>query len=302
MDNSSYEPSFILAGYGQIDEMKYFYFSIVFLLYIITISANGVLISIICKEKSLHEPMFIFLCSLAVNGVLGSTALSPSLLVNLISNSHEISKAACLMQIFCLHTYCICELMILAVMGYDRFVSICHPLTYHTIINTSTVYKLSLMLWLFPFVSMAAFTISTAELPLCGKIIEKVYCDNYSVMRLACTDVIIYNIYGLIATFISLTPPLVLIIYSYVKIIKVCLKASKESQAKALTTCSPHLVTLLNFFASMGFEVIQSRFNMKHVPNAALYFLIIPPLLNPVVYGLKMQQIKLRIIKILMDK
>ncbi|XP_028656869.2 olfactory receptor 52D1-like [Erpetoichthys calabaricus] len=297
MENSSLIMSFILAPYGEIGSIKYLYFSFVFVLYLVIISVNVALILIIHVERSLHEPMYIYLCCLAINGLFGSTAIFPSILVNLISVTMEISQLSCFIQIFCIHTYCFAEFTNLALMGYDRYIAICHALLYHNIMNLSKMYKLIFLSWVLPICVITVLTVLTAQLPLCGRIIEKIYCDNYSVVKLACTDINNYNIYGLVSVFLSIFPPLLIIIYSYVKILQVSLNASKESQAKALATCTPHLITLGNFFLSVCFEVIQSRFNMHHVPYVvrvilSVHILIFPPLLNPIIYGANTQKIK----------
>ncbi|MBN3297277.1 O52K1 protein, partial [Amia calva] len=128
-------------------------------------------------------------------------------------------------------------------------------------------------------------------LPLCGNIIKKVYCDNYSLVRLACVDTTTYNIYGMFSLVFSVIIPLVPILYSYAQILRICLKASKESQFKALNTCTPHLVFSVGCF----FESIQSRFDMRHVLHEALasvYFLIIPPFLNPIMYGMRIAKVR----------
>ncbi|MBN3297273.1 OR6N1 protein, partial [Amia calva] len=276
-------------------------------MYMLTVAANTVIICVICVESSLHEPMYMFLCSLQVNGLYGSTALCPALLVNILSDIHDISHTACLMQIYCLHTYGICEYLTLAVMGYDRYVSICHPFHYSTIMSPSRVYKLIAMTWLLPFAATTVTVISTSQLPLCKKIIEKVYCDNYSVVKLACVDITVNNILASFFNVVFIIPLLLLILYSYVQILRICLKSSAASRSKALNTCVPHLVTVINFFVASLFELFQSRFHMEHVPLVirvllSVYFLILPPLLNPIIYGLRSKKLREKTKKLLYPK
>ncbi|XP_066556124.1 olfactory receptor 6N1-like [Amia ocellicauda] len=299
--------SLFLTGYKETGDLQYLYFIIILLVYMLTVAANTVIICVICVESSLHEPMYMFLCSLQVNGLYGSTALCPALLVNILSESHEISHTACLIQIYCLHTYCMCEYMALAVMGYDRYVSICHPFHYSTIMSSSRVYKLIALTWLVPLVIFTVMIVVTSRLPLCKRTIEKVYCANYSVVKLACIDVTINNIMGSILNTVYIFPLALLILYSYVHILRVCLKLSAASRSKALNTCVPHLVTVINFFVSTLFELFQSRFDMEYVPLVirvllSVYFLILPPLLNPIIYGLRSQKLKEKTKKLLCPK
>ncbi|MBN3297266.1 O51L1 protein, partial [Amia calva] len=304
MENSTHIISFILTDYGETGSLKYLYFIILLMLYIIIISFNVLILAVVYMERSLHRPMFFFICSLAVNGLYGSTGLFPAVLVNLLSDIHEIPRVGCFLQIFCLHSYGCCEYTNLAVMGYDRYVSICHPLHYHKIMSHSRVFKLILFTWLF---SLGTFTITvmlTVQLEFCGRIIEKIVCANYSLVKLACRDMTLYNISGTLSIFFSIIPQMLLICYSYANILKICMKSSKESQAKALNTCSPHLIVLVNFLFGCLFELIQIRFNMSHVHRVvriilSVYFLIFPPLINPIIYGIRTKAIRQTIKKML---
>uniref|UniRef100_A0A3Q1EE49 G-protein coupled receptors family 1 profile domain-containing protein n=1 Tax=Acanthochromis polyacanthus TaxID=80966 RepID=A0A3Q1EE49_9TELE len=147
--------SFYLTEYYGLEDLKAVYFCIFMVIYVAIIAENVVLIGVIYREKSLHEPMYVLLCNLAVNSLYGGTALLPALLVNLLSQTHEISLSFCQTQVYAIHTYAITEFTILAVMSYDRYVAICHPLSYHTIMSQRVV-KLIVLMWLYP---MLAFLI-----------------------------------------------------------------------------------------------------------------------------------------------
>ncbi|KAM4545898.1 olfactory receptor 6E1-like [Odontesthes bonariensis] len=179
------------------EDLKPMYFCIFLIIYLIIIVENVLLIEVIHHEKSLHEPMYVLLCNLAVNELYGSTALLPALLVNILSPLHEISLSFCQIQIFAVHTYAITEFTILAVMSYDRYVAICHPLSYHAIMS-QRIAKLIVFMWLYPVLGFLIVFIFTLRLPYCGRIIEKVYCVNYLLVKLACTDTSLVNIIGLL--------------------------------------------------------------------------------------------------------
>ncbi|XP_066556111.1 olfactory receptor 4B13-like [Amia ocellicauda] len=307
MENKSYFTSFILAGYREMDNLKYLYFTIFLLLYLIIIVASLFLIGVICVERSLHEPMYFFLCNLAVNGLYGSTGLLPSMLSHLMSEVHEVSLSCCLAQVFCLHTYGIAEFTILALMGYDRYVAICYPLQYNSIMSPLRVYTLITFSWLYPICSFSIFFISTARLTFCGRVLEKVYCTNHSVVKLSCEDTSIINIVGLVGISFTIVPQLLMLLYSYAQILIICLKSSRQSQVKALKTCTPHIVAVVNYSVGCLFEIIHSRFNMSHAPSAvrivlALYFLIFPPLINPLIYGISIQAVRVKVIQILLKR
>ncbi|XP_038548482.1 olfactory receptor 10J4-like [Micropterus salmoides] len=298
MVNSTQISYFIFNAYFYSDNLKYIYFVIVMSLYMLIVAVNTFLIVVICMNRSLHEPMYLFLCSLFVNELYGSTGLFPFLLLQILSDIHTVSVPFCFLQIFCLYSYGTVEFNNLAVMSYDRYLAICYPLQYNTRMAFKKVVVLIGVSWLYSFLINVVTASMRSPLQLCGNIINKVFCDNYSVVKLACSDTTANNIYGLIVTSLTILCPVSLILYTYVKILKVCFSGSKQTRQKAVSTCTPHLASLLNFSFGCFFEVFQSRFNMNSVPNMlriflSLYFLTCQPLFNPVMYGLNLSKIRI---------
>ncbi|XP_067364390.1 olfactory receptor 5P6-like [Channa argus] len=296
MINSTHVSYFVLSAYFDTGVLKCLYFLFIFLFYIVIISSNVSLIVVICTNRSLHEPMYIFLCSLFVNELLCSTALFPFLLVQILSDIHTVSAHFCFLQVFCVYIYGGVEFTNLAIMSYDRYLAICYPLQYNTHMTSIKVMLLIAVIWLPPVFGVSVTICLTASLQLCGNIINQVYCDNYSIIKLACSDTSVNNIYELIAASVIVCAPLSVILYTYMKILKVCFSGSKQSRQKAVSTCTPHLTSLLNFSFGSFFVILQSRFDMSSVPNMlqiflSLYFFTCQPLLNPVIYGLKMSKI-----------
>ena len=287
----------ILTAYTDVGNVKYLYFTILLALYVCIIFANVLVIRVVCMDRSLHEPMYLFLCSLCVNELYGSTGLFPCLLVNLISDTHDISLTYCYMQMYCLYTYATVEYCNLAIMSYDRYMSICYPLQYNTIVTPKKVCLLILLAWLLSFCIFTVTFSLNLRLQLCGNIMEKVWCDNYLLVRLSCSDTTLNNIYGLCMTVLVVGPPMVLMLYSYIRIIKITFRASNDTKKKSLSTCVPHIVSLLNYSIGSSFAMIQSRLTKTSMPATlriiiSVYFLMIPPLVNPIMYGLKMTKIR----------
>ncbi|XP_028429882.1 olfactory receptor 11A1-like [Perca flavescens] len=297
MINSTQVSYFTFGAYFNIGLFKYVFFLIIMCFYAVIICANLLLIVVICMNRSLHEPMYLFLCSLFVNELYGSTGLFPFLLVQILSDIHTVSAPFCFLQIFCVYTYGSVEFCNLSIMSYDRYLAICYPLQYNTRMTSNKVTVLIALTWLFPFFAIAVLVFLSSSLQLCGNIINKVYCDNYYVVKLACSDTRVNNIYGLIYTCLVIFGPLILIIYTYVKIFKVCYSGSKQTRQKAVSTCTPHLASLLNFSFGGFFEIVQSRFDMNRAPIMlrivlSLYFLTCQPIFNPLMYGLQMSKIR----------
>ncbi|XP_062241345.1 olfactory receptor 10A6-like [Platichthys flesus] len=296
--NSSLVSYFTLAAYVDSGLLRYLFFTMVLSLYLLILCANVLLIVVICMNRSLHEPMYVFLCSLFVNELYGSTGLFPLLLLQILSDVHTVPDVFCFMQNFLLYSYGGAEYLNLAVMSYDRYLAICCPLQYNTQMTVNRIAILISVTWFCPLLLCLVMTSLSNSLHLCGTIIEKVYCDNFSIVKLACSDTTANNIYGLFVSSFSIFCPLILIFYSYIKILNICLSGSRGTRQKAVSTCAPHLASLINFSCGACFEIMQSRFNMKALPNVlriflSLYWLTCQPLLNPLVYGLTLSKMRI---------
>ncbi|XP_052378320.1 olfactory receptor 2A25-like isoform X2 [Oncorhynchus keta] len=297
MENSTHFKVFRLAAYGNIGQLKYCYFAVVTVLYFAIILANALLIGVICIERSLHEPMYLFLCALFVNQLYGSTGLFPTLMFYLLSDTHDISLLYCYLQVYVLYTYALTEFSHLAVMSYDRYISICYPLQYNNIMTPKIICGLILLSCSSSsFLNIINISLSL-RLQFCGNVLDRLYCDNYSVIKLACSNTTMTNIWGLVVTVVYLYCTIFPTIYSYVRILQICLKSSKETKQKAFNTCTPHIASLLNFSVGCLFVILQSRYETADLPPILrtillVYFLICPPLFNPLMYGVRMVKIR----------
>ncbi|XP_051782541.1 olfactory receptor 52D1-like [Erpetoichthys calabaricus] len=296
MENGSSITTFLFTAYGDIGFIKNVYFTVTIITYLLIHLVNTIVIIVIVRDRTLHEPMYIFICCLTINCLYGSNAFYPKFLDNLLSDNPSISRTGCLLQIFAIHTYGSFEFSILALMAYDRYVSICNPLLYNNIMKPSKVTRLLCFTYLYPVCIFTVHILLTIRLPICGYLIDKVYCDNWSVVRLSCVDISINSAFGWFVTTVLMVPPLMLILYSYIKIISVSVKASKESRSKAVKTCLPHLITFLNYCIATSFEILHQRFDARALPHdvrvfMSIDFVLLPPLLNPVIYGVKTKKI-----------
>ncbi|XP_064414106.1 olfactory receptor 2K2-like [Latimeria chalumnae] len=303
MENDSYSATFTLAAFGEMDNFKYLYGCCALLGYLIIVFINITLFVVIVREESLHEPMYIFIGNLAINGLYGSTAFFPKLIADLMSEKQTISHVGCVAQVFSLHTFGIFEFYTLALMAFDRYVAICNPLRYAEIMSTSTVIKLIVAVWTFPACVFGINVCLIIRLPLCGSIIEKAYCQIWSVLKLSCVDASINYDFGSFVSVILTLVPAVFILFSYLLIIKTSVRASKEARGKAMQTCAPHLLTFLNYIVAITFEISQRHFDRSRIPNVlrvlfSIEPLVIPPLLNPIIYGLRTKEINLKLKKL----
>ncbi|XP_034154519.2 olfactory receptor 6N2-like [Pangasianodon hypophthalmus] len=296
MDYTTNITYLILDGHVDLEHYRYLYFIITLTINIMIICFNTVIIFVIFKNKCLHEPMYIFIAALLCNALFGSTAVYPKLLTDLLSEKQIISFGACLFQAFCLYTYGASEFTLLSAMAYDRYVSICNPLHYANLLKMSTVRKILFLSWFLPCCEVGIGIILTSRLQLCKFKLNRIYCDNYSIVKLNCRETFVNNLYGLIIFSIVVFPPVIFIIYSYIRILAVCLKNSKDFRKKALRTCLPHLLSFIFFSVNITFEIINHRLESNQIPHIIAMILslipsVITPLINPIIYGLKLQEI-----------
>ncbi|KAM6970081.1 olfactory receptor 2K2-like [Aplochiton taeniatus] len=219
------------------------------------------LMLVIYIDTNLHKPMYIFLFNLAGYGLVGCLAVCPKIMDSLLRETQDMSYGGCLLQVFALYIYGACSYVNLTVMAYDRYVSICKPLQYHTIMNPSRV---KLLLFVLNCISPSLVFVQvylTSQVPLCGYTINKLFCDNLAVVNLFCVRSPLVNLYGIFLTVILVALPLFFVILSYIKILLVCLKLSKESQKKALSTCAPHLITFANCSLAAIFSIVYNRYS-----------------------------------------
>ncbi|XP_034041980.1 olfactory receptor 10A3-like [Thalassophryne amazonica] len=304
MENITVFFYFNLTMFENIGQYRYAAFVFCLLLYSFIVSANLVLILVISRERMLHEPMYIFIAFLSVNALYGSSGFFPRFLMDLLSDTHLISHPACFFQIYVIYSYGSCELTILGVMAYDRYVAVCHPLHYHTKMTPKTVMKLGAFAWIWPAVILTAVISLSATLPFCGREIKKVYCANWNVAKLSCVTTVVNNIVGMLLTIMTVFLPLLYVLYTYLRIVFVCLKSSVEIRQKVFQSCLPHIVSFVIYSITGFCDIALSRYNVEHLnPFVAiilsLEFVVIPPILNPLLYGLKLPEIRRHILRTL---
>ncbi|XP_029922326.1 olfactory receptor 51G1-like [Myripristis murdjan] len=302
MNNTISAVTITYTVYGPPGPSNQAFFLFLFVVYLSILCVNLFLVLVICVEESLHRPMYILLVSLAINGVIGSSSFCPKIMEFLLVDKQESSLGGCLTQVFFSNFYGCCVYAVLALMAYDRYVSICKPLQYHSIMTPSRLRWLLVAAYLVPSSSLAVQVYLTSRIRLCKHTVEKLLCDNLAIVNLSCEKSILVNVYGLFLITCLIAVPFLLVVLSYIHILTVSLKMSKESQKRALRTCTPHLITFINFSITSFFAVIYNRVSLD-LPRAvnvfmSMSFVAVPPLLHPIIYGIKTQEIQCSIHKI----
>ncbi|KAM7179485.1 olfactory receptor 51G2-like [Macrochelys suwanniensis] len=296
---------FLLTGIpGQED--IHLWISVLFsfiLMYVISIVGNSVILFIIKTDPSLHEPMYIFLSMLAITDLGLSISTIPTILGIYLFNSREISLNACFAQLFFIHFLAKIESSVLLLMAFDRFVAICNPLRYASILTLPRIAKMALVFVLRGVAVALPFPFLLKRFQYCrANVLSHSYCLHQDVMKLACSDIKVNTIYGMFTTLFTLGLDSLLIFLSYVMILKTVLSIASHTEClRALNTCVSHLCAVLLFYIpDIGLAVIHRFGNSSsHLLRILLgyVYLLVPPLINPIVYSVKSKHLRARIIR-----
>ncbi|KAM9346914.1 olfactory receptor 10AG1-like [Symphorus nematophorus] len=282
------------SGYVEVEKYRYLYLFIFFTVYILIICCNSTIVWLIVMHPNLHEPMYIFIAALLINSVLYSTAVYPKLLIDFLSDKQIISHPVCHFQYFIFYTLGGSEFLLLSVMAYDRYVSICKPLQYPTIMRKSTISVFLVLAWLVPACQVAGSATLSATSKLCNFTLKGIFCNN-SIYKLHCVSSRALSMYGVIVLLNIVFFPILYIVFTYIKILIISHRSCKEVRTKAAQTCLPHLLVLINFSLLCSYDIIILRLE-SDLPKTArlimtLQIVLYHPLFNPIIYGLKMKEI-----------
>lgn len=286
---------FYLSGFFNIPHVKYYYVFLCFV-YIMTVLGNGVLLSVIYLVKTLHTPKYMIVFNLALIDLCGSTALIPKLLDTFLFDRRYIVYEACLSYMFFVLFFVSMQSWTLVTMSYDRFIAICFPLRYHSIVTKPAIAAMLLFAWFF-LLSLVTYVVRLIDrLSFCRSVVVKsFFCDHAPVYTLACNDTSLNSIMAYVAFIIILCIPLVLIALTYVCIsIALSRIASGKERVKALKTCTSHLILVAIFFLpilSTNIAAVSSYIHPNvRIINSSLTQTL-PAFLNPIVYSLKTEEV-----------
>ncbi|KAM9172857.1 olfactory receptor 52E2-like [Pangshura tecta] len=293
------EPSpFILMGIPGLDA-AHIWISIPFsTFYIIGLFGNFMLLFVIGKEQTLHKQMHLLLCMLALTDIGMSTSVVPKALCIFWFNMKGITLGGCLTQMFFIHTVSAMQSAVLVTMAFDRYVAICNPLRYGTILTNARIAKLGLVGLTRAVLFILPMPLLLSRLPFCAnRIIPHTYCEHMAVAKMSCGDITVSRTYGLVIAIVVNGSDLTLIALSYGLIIRAVLRiASKEAHLKTLNTCTAHICVMLMSYTPSLFSYLTHRFGQgiaSHVHvTFANFYLLVPPMLNPIIYGAKTKELR----------
>lgn len=282
-------------------------FIFLLLIYIFIVVSNIGLLVLILMERSLHQPMYLLFCNMSINDVFGATAVVPRLLSDVFTPSAQrcIQYFHCVVQAFCVNFHGgICH-TVLIIMAFDRYVAICNPLRYATIMTKWMMVRLSLSAWGVSFVLVVVAVGLSVRLSRCRRTVLSPFCDNGTLFTLSCESLLVNHIYGFISAMGILLVSLCSVTLTYLRIAAVCLRSNNRTlNSKALQTCAAHLTVYIIMFMSGIIVIVLHRF--PHLSDerklAAILFHLIPQSMNAVIYGLQIKAVREKIIIIFKKK
>ncbi|XP_066216515.1 olfactory receptor 5B2-like [Saccopteryx leptura] len=296
MENRTEVTYFILLGLTHVLELQVPLFIMFTLIYLITVVGNLRTIVLILLDSRLHTPMYFFLSNLSLVDLCYSSAVTPKVMAGLLIGNKVISYNACAAQMFFFGAFVVVEFYLLSSMAYDRYAAVCKPLHYTTTMTTGVCVHLAIGSYIGGFLFASLFVADIFSLSFCkSNVVNHFFCDVLAVMVLSCSDTHISEVFIVFMSSFHVFFALLVILISYLFIFKTILKLhSAQGHQKALSTCTSHLTTISIFYGTVIFMYIQpgSRHSMDTDKMASVFYSMVIPMLNPLVYSLRNKEVK----------
>ncbi|XP_003405574.2 olfactory receptor 6C76-like [Loxodonta africana] len=296
MKNQSSVKEFILLGLTNDTELNILIFLFLFLTYILSITGNLTIITLTLIDSHLKTPMYFFLRNFSFLEISFTTVCIPRFLVSIITADMTISYNSCMAQVFFLILLGSTEFFLLTVMSYDRYVAICKPLYYTTIMNSRVCIQLLISSWLAGFLIIFPPVILGLQLDFCdSNIIDHFTCDSSPMLLISCTDTAFLELLGFLLAVVTLVVTLTFVILSYALILRTILRIpSAEQRNKAFSTCSSHMIVVSISYGSCIFMYVKTsaKEGVAFTKGIAVLNTSVAPMLNPFIYSLRNQQVK----------
>nr|XP_060464002.1 olfactory receptor 5B12-like isoform X3 [Panthera onca] len=296
MENGTKVNEFRLLGLTDNPELQIFLFITFTLIYLTTLIGNLGMIMLILLDSRLHTPMYIFLSNLSLVDCVYSSAVTPKVMAGFLTGDKIISYGGCAAQMFFFVGFASVDCFLLAVMAYDRHAAVCKPLHYTTTVTTSLCAQMAVGCYVWGFIESAIHTGFTFSLSFChSNVVHHFFCDIPPILALSCSDIYINKIVLFILAAFNVCFALIVILTSYLLIFIAILRmCSAEGRKKAFSTCASHLTAVTLFYGAVTFMYLQpsSSHSMDNDQMASVFYTIIVPMLNPIVYSLRNKEVK----------
>ncbi|XP_067164779.1 olfactory receptor 14C36-like [Apteryx mantelli] len=296
MSNSSSLNEFLLLVFVDTRQLQFMHFLLFLGIYLAALLGNGLVITAIACNHRLHTPMYFFLLNLSLLDLGTISTIVPKSMANSLWDTRSISYSGCVAQVFLFLFLLSAEYFLLTVMAYDRFVAICKPLHYGTIMGSRACAKMAAAAWASGFLNAALHTGNTFSIPLCqGNILEQFFCEVAQILKLSCSDAYLREV-GLIVVSACLGfGCFIFIVLSYVQIFTAVLRMpSEQGRHKAFSMCLPHLAVVSLFVSTLMFTYLKPPSISSPALDlvVSLLYAVLPPAVNPLIYSMRNKELK----------
>ncbi|KFV46445.1 Olfactory receptor 14A16, partial [Gavia stellata] len=296
MSNGSSITQFLLLAFADTRELQLLHFWLFLGIYLAALLGNGLIITAIAWDNHLHTPMYFFLLNLSLLDLGSISSIVPKSMANSLWEKRAISYPGCAAQVFCFLFFIVGEYCLLTVMAYDRYVAICNPLHYGTLLGSSACAKMAAAAWGSGFINAVLHTANTFSIPLCqGNAVDQFFCEIPQILKLSCSDSYLREVGLLVVSLSVALGCFVFIVLSYLQIFRAVLRIpSEQGRHKAFSMCLPHLA-VVSLFASTA---MVAYLNPPSISSPSLdlvvtvLYSVVPPAVNPLIYSMRNQELK----------
>ncbi|KAM9120617.1 olfactory receptor 11A1-like [Pangshura tecta] len=295
-ENQTSVTEFILLGFGNLPGLEILLFLLFLGIYIVTMAMNMLIVALVVADQHLHSPMYFFLGNLSCLEICYSSTILPRMLASFLTGDRTVSVTGCLVQFYWFGVLLTAECYLLASMSYDRYLAICKPLHYGTLMNVRFCMQLAAGSWLSSVIILATIIYLVSQLALCGpNEIDHFFCDLTQMINLSCSDTGLVNLVTLVFSSTNIILPFLLILASYVYIISTILRISSTiGKQKAFSTCSSHLIVVTIYYGTLITVYMLPNAGALRILNkfVSMLYTVLTPLINPLVYSLRNKEVK----------
>ncbi|KAM6389829.1 olfactory receptor 14C36-like [Rhynochetos jubatus] len=296
MSNSSSVTQFLLMAFAEMRELQLLHFWFFLGIYLAALLGNGLIITAIACDHRLHTPMYFFLLNLSLLDLGCISTTVPKDMANSLWDTRAISYSGCVAQLFFFLFFISAEYFLLTVMAYDRYVAICNPLHYGTLLGSRACAHLAAAAWGTGFLNAVLHTTNTFSLPLCqGNAVEQFFCEIPHILKLSCSDASLREVWIVVFTTFVAFGCFVFIVVSYVQIFRAVLRIpSEQGRHKAFSTCLPHMAVVSLFVCTGMFAHLKPPSISSPTLDLvmAILYSVLPPAMNPLIYSMRNQELK----------
>ncbi|XP_062992727.1 olfactory receptor 14I1-like [Elgaria multicarinata webbii] len=302
MDNQSAITEFLLLEFSSIRELQILHFFLFLVLYLAILSGNLLIISAVAFDHHLHTPMYFFLMTLAVQDIGSVSVTIPKSIFNSLMDIRHISYSGCVAQVLLFVFFIGSDFALLTAMAYDRYVAICNPLHYETVISMRSCKEIIAIVWISSFLYAFLHTGGTFSNTFCSNVVDQFFCEIPHLLKLACSDLYLIETGVVVLSFIVALGCFILIVVSYTHIFSAVRKIPTiQGRKKAFSTCLPHLIVLSIFLFTVSFAYLGLNSKTpSHLDIAfTMIYSVFPPFINPIIYSMRNKEIKNALSKLL---